>query len=83
MSFVGLVIKETAIVEMKKPYYKYSILELDKLITAYLFFEGNLKKDDKIVENYMVKPSLFTRIKISIRTIFKLLIRMFKKLDEV
>lgn len=79
MSFVGLVIKETNSVEMKKSYYKYSIPELDKLMTDYLFFDGNLKKDDKIVENYMVKPKFFDGIKISTITIFKLLGRMFKK----
>lgn len=79
MSFAGLVIKETDSVEMKKPYYKYSIPELDKLMTDYLFFEGNLKKDDKTVENYMVKPKFIDRIKISTRTTFKLLGRMFKK----
>ena len=81
MSFVGLVIKETDSIEMKKQYWKYSIPELDKLMTDYLFFEGNLKKDDKTIENYMVKPKLFTRIRISTRTILRLLGRTFKKVE--
>ena len=81
MSFVGLVIKETDSIEMKKQYWKYSIPELDKLMADYLFFEGNLKKDDKTIENYMVKPKLFNRIRISTRTILRLLGRTFKKVE--
>ena len=79
MSFVGLIIKESDSIEMEKPYYKYSIPEVDDLLEDYLFFEGNLKKDNIVLENYMLKPKFTDRAKISIGTIFKLLGRVFKK----
>lgn len=76
MSFTGFIIKETGCIEMNKPYYKYSIPELDKLLTEYLFFEGNLKKDDKVLKGYMIRPKFMNRAKISFKTIFKLLGRL-------
>jgi len=82
MSFVGLIIKKTESVEMKRMYFKYSIAELDNLMIDYLFFEGNLKKDDKIIENYMVKPNFFYKTMISTKTVFKLFGRLFRNSNE-
>ena len=76
MSFIGLIIKETKCIKMGKPYYKYMIPELDTLMKDYIFYEGYLKKDDRVIESYMEKPKHIKGIKTNFKTILKLLGRM-------
>lgn len=77
MSFVGLILKNTSCVTLDKPYYKYMIAEFDELLKDYFYYEGFLKKDTKVLEHYMCKPKISTKIKISTTTIVKLFYRMF------
>ena len=58
MSFVGLAVRLAACVPMAKPYYKYSIPDLDRLLQSFLFFEGELPKTTPEPPGYMQKPSL-------------------------
>lgn len=44
MSFTAKIVALSGAVTLTKPYYRYSIRELDRLLQDYAFFEGNLKK---------------------------------------
>ncbi|MCR5601120.1 MAG: hypothetical protein K6G33_10330 [Ruminococcus sp.] len=44
MSFTAKIIELSGLVKMDRPYYKYSIEDMDKLLEAHLFFEGRLKR---------------------------------------
>lgn len=83
MSFTALIISKINCVKMDKAYYKYSIKDMDSLLKDYLFFEGNLKKDDRAVANYMTKPRQTEKIKVSLKTISKLLARMISTKNEI
>ena len=44
MSFTAKIIELSGPVKMDRPYYKYSIEDMDKLLEGHLFFEGRLKR---------------------------------------
>ncbi len=44
MSFTAQIIELSGVTELKKPYWKYSIKDMDELLSAYLFFEGKITK---------------------------------------
>lgn len=46
MSFTAKIIELSRRAKMLKPYYKYSIKDIDELISNYLFFEGMIKRRD-------------------------------------
>lgn len=46
MSFVSKLIQLSGTVTMDQPYYRYSIRDLDALLTPYFFFEGMLPRTD-------------------------------------
>ncbi len=78
MSFTAKIIKLSGAVKMDKSYYRYSIKELDKLLSGYEFFEGYLKRvNSKDYEKYMEKPKLSEYMQLSANNVFKLLKRMF------
>lgn len=77
MSFVARITELSGAVKMNKPYYRYSIKELDRLLNGYEYFEGNLKRiSSKDYEKYMKKPLLSEYFHVSAYTIFTLIKRM-------
>ncbi|GHU53760.1 hypothetical protein AGMMS49975_12720 [Clostridia bacterium] len=83
MTFVSLIVKETDAVKMPKPYYKYSIPDLDTLLSDYLFFEGDLQKDGKNAEDYMTKPRFIHNVKTGCASVLKLFGRLSKRGDWI
>ena len=55
MSFTAKCIELSGSVEMKRPYWRYSIKDIDELLTDYRFFEGRLLRGDAPDDGYM-KP---------------------------
>jgi hypothetical protein len=54
MSFTAKVIELSGKTAMEKPYYRYSIADMDDLLSEYLYFEGKLRRTpSKDYENYM------------------------------
>ena len=77
MSFTARVIELSDAVKMDKPYYKYSIKEMDELLSEYILFEGYLKRIDSAeYQKYMEKPTFFEGIKVTLHTVFELTRRM-------
>lgn len=73
MSFTAKVIKLSCAVKMEKPYYKYSIKDMDTLLSDYKFFEGFLKrKNSQNYAKYMQKPPLSEYVKVSADTLLTL-----------
>lgn len=46
MSFTGRIVQMSGCVRLQKPYYKYTIQELDSLLADYFYFEGSLQKNE-------------------------------------
>lgn len=77
MSFTGKVLALSGAVKMDRPYYRYSIKEIDDLLQGYPVFEGNLRRTaSPEYEAYMEKPLLSDAVKTGIFTIFTLVKRM-------
>ncbi len=77
MSFCGRVIQLTGVISMEKPYYKYSIQEMDALLEKNFYFEGMLKrKSSPDYDNYMKRGSIWELIRTGSNTIFTLIKRM-------
>lgn len=54
MSFTAKVIQLSGAVSMNKPYYKYSIKDMDRLLERFCFFEGAVKrKQSEGYDEYM------------------------------
>jgi len=84
MSFVGLILKKTNAVKMNKPYYKYMIKDMDKILTEYLYFEGFLDKVD-FQDDYMDKIPVYKNvsdfIKLNTRLIGRIIFK-HRRIDE-
>lgn len=77
MSFTAKVLKLSGAVEMDRPYYKYSIKDMDGLLHEYTVFQGNLKRmESPEYGKYMEKPLLSEVFKTGADTIFSLTKRM-------
>lgn len=77
MSFVSKVIKFCGTVKMSRPYYRYSIKDIDRLLCSYVCFEGYLlRKESPHYNKYMQKPSFFEYIAAPADLIFTLIKRM-------
>jgi len=68
---------------MDKPYYKYSIPDMDVLLKEHFFFEGYVRrKASPEYEKYMEKPEFAEKCKTSLRTILCLLGRMIRRPED-
>lgn len=76
MSFTALILKHCGSVQMKKTYYKYSIADIDRLLTGYLKYEGYLDKGTAVHPGYMAPAKGLTEIKRFIRLNYRLCCRM-------
>lgn len=53
MSFTARCIELSGCTEMKRPYWRYSIKDIDELLSEYLFFEGRLLRGNAPDDGYM------------------------------
>lgn len=59
MTFTAKAIQLSSAVKMKKPYYKYSIKDIDELLSDHAVFEGKIcRKTSPNYAQYMQKPSV-------------------------
>ena len=79
ISFVARILQEIKSIKLLKPYYKYSIQDIDELLTDYTYFEGMMDKDDRQIEGYMDKVGFLTKLRVGTKTFGRLLLRLFKK----
>ena len=76
MSFTAKVIELSGCVDMEKPYYRYSIEDMDELLTEHLYFEGRLKRmKSKDYGGYMHSFSLTKYLSDMARLVSKLAFR--------
>ena len=79
MSFTSKVIQLSGCAEMQRPYWRYSIKDIDKLLCSQFFFEGKLRRllppDDDYMEPFdlglYLKDMLSLFGKLTYRLIFK------------
>lgn len=77
MSFTAKVIELSSVVKMNKPYYKYSIKDMDKLLSEYVFYEGYLRRiPSPDYPKYMKRPAFSERMQVALYMIFELTRRM-------
>lgn len=77
MSFTAKVLGLSGAVKLQKPYYRYSIREMDQLLHAHACFEGYLKRLPSAgYKAYMEKPPLSEQLRISAHTVSVLAERM-------
>lgn len=79
MSFTSKIIELSNKVKLTKPYYKYSIKEIDNLLSKYLYKEDIFTKDKIDNPNYMKKINIFKNIisfiKLNITLIYRLIMK--------
>lgn len=63
MTFTAKVIELSAAVPLNKPYWKYSIAELDELLTDYFIYEGYLRKKYTGHHAYMKRANIVTELR--------------------
>lgn len=77
MSFVSTIIQLSDTVKMDKPYYRYSISDIDALLQEFVCFEGFLaKKSSPDYGEYMKKFCISKVVSSGCCTVFKLLRRL-------
>jgi hypothetical protein len=77
MSFTAKIIELTEKVPLDRPYYKYSIKDLDQLLDSYKIFEGYLeRKKSEGYQEYMKKPNTLEKITTSTKLILTLVKRL-------
>lgn len=81
MTFVSKMLDMTDTIKLEKKYYKYSIKDLDLLLTNYLWKEEEFKKEKEENENYMNKISLIKNINLFLSLNIKLISRIIKRND--
>lgn len=70
MSFTARILELSETVPMNKPYWRYDIHEMDRLLDGHLYFEGELERTDSPdYESYMEKPPFAKRLSVSAKTI--------------
>lgn len=82
MTFVGKLLTFIDGVTLNKPYYKYTIKDIDKLLSARFIFEGELSKTGKEPLRYMEKVSLKIKAKAGAGLLKNLTKRMLFPNDE-
>lgn len=82
MDFTAKVI-EMAGVKLDKPYYKYDIPDIEKLLDGYPVKEGYVKRiDSEDYEKYVEKSDLLTGVKEFLQAVKNLTLRLFFKKPE-
>lgn len=79
MSFTSKLLTMVSEIKLEKPYYKYNIKDIDKLLINHLYFEGELKKDTEEDSEYMKRENIFSNIfyflKLNIILIYRILFK--------
>jgi len=82
MSFTSKLLTMTSEVKLTKPYYKYSIKDIDLLLKNHLYFEGELKKEKQEDAEYMKRGIVFSNIfyflKLNMLLIYRILFKRKK-----
>lgn len=76
MSFIGKILELSQVVPMDKRYYQYTIKEMDELLSAYLYYEGCIRKYKEENKTYMDRVGILKNIKLFFILNGKLLYRM-------
>ena len=79
ISFVARILQEVKSIKLDKPFCKYSIQDIDKLLDKHKYFEGMIDKDDNHIKGYMDKLGFSTNLRVGARTLGKLFVRLFKR----
>ena len=79
MSFVSEIIELSDTVNMSKPYYKYNIKEIDKLLAEYLYKEDFFEKKKTETKDYMNYVGLIKNTIYFIKLNSKLIYRLIAK----
>ena len=82
MSFVARILQLSEAVEMKEPYYRYNIREIEELLGGYPYREGLFYKTKIQTRNYMEHVSFAENLHLFLELNRKLLARMICKKDE-
>lgn len=87
MTFTGKIIELSKIVTLTKPYYKYNIKELDKLLTPYLYQEDYFKKEKEETFEYMqhinIIKNIWLFIKLNCKLIYRLIVKRGNKNESI
>lgn len=77
MSFAAKIIKLSGAIDMRRPYFKYSIKDMDALLKGYEYFEGYIRRTPSAgYEKYMEKPTACELVSTGANTFFTLVARM-------
>ncbi len=79
MSFVSKILALSKAIPMNKKYYKYSIRDLDILLSGYKYKEEYFYKTKIQNKNYMDKTSFISNISMFLKLNMKLIYRIFSK----
>ena len=82
MSFVSKIIELSDTVNMIKPYYRYNIKQIDKLLTEYLYKEDFFDKKEIQTNEYMNHVCLIKNILYFMNLNGKLIYRLIVKGKE-
>ena len=82
MSFVSEIVELSGAVNMSKPYYKYNIKEIDKLLAEYLYKEDFFEKKKTETKDYMNYVGLIKNTLYFIKLNSKLIYRLIAKGKE-
>lgn len=83
MSFAARVAELSGAVKLSKPYYRYSIKELDALLSCFPFFEGKVRRcPSKEYRRYMERPTLSEYFYITTGLVLELTARMIMHKGE-
>ena len=77
MSFTAKIVELTGAVKLKRPYYKYSIKDMEQVLQKYEYFEGNIaRKSSCDYAQYMKKYNISNILSTGADTIFNLTKRL-------
>ncbi len=76
MSFTAKCIELSGTVKMEKPYWRYSIKDMDRMLSEHVIFEGELKPESRPDDDYMKPFSLPGYLAGMITVFSKLIFRM-------
>lgn len=79
MSFIAKIIELSQVVSMDKRYYKYTIKDMDELLSNFLYYEDYIRKYKDDNKNYMDRIGVIKNIKFFCILNGKLLYRMVRK----
>lgn len=84
MSFTAKILQLSGIIEMTRPYYRYSVKDMDELLRPYVFYEGELCRFPSAgYEQYMKKPRPGEKMRIMFWVLGELSRRMFFERNRI